>query len=191
MLGLQCVHCERTYGTGAVDSFCPECGYNDGILDVLYDYDAISRILTPATLARNGNHSIWRYLPLLPVDGTAALPNLQVGWTPLYDTPRLADELRVARCWVKDEGRNPTASFKDRASAMGVVKALENKATKIACAATGNAASSLAGFAAAAGLPAAIFVPAHAPKAKVAQLLVFGAQVFSVTAPMTKHGNSA
>jgi threonine synthase len=163
-----------------VEYFCPVCGSNDGILDVLYDYEAIARELNPCTLACNGNPSIWRYLPLLPVDETASFPHLQVGSTPLYDAPRLAHELRVERCWVKDEGRNPTASFKDRASAIGVVKALEKKAAKIACASTGNAASSLAGFTAAAGLPAAIFVPANAPKAKVAQLLVFGAQVFSV-----------
>jgi threonine synthase len=180
MTGLRCVHCNRTWSADAVEYFCPVCGPNDGILDVLYDYEAIAREVNPSTLAANGNPSIWRYLPLLPVDQTAALPRLQLGSTPLYEAPRLAQELRVARCWVKDEGRNPTASFKDRASAIGVVKALEKSAEKIACASTGNAASSLAGFAAAAGLPAAIFVPANAPKAKVAQLLVFGAQVFSV-----------
>jgi threonine synthase len=88
--------------------------------------------------------------------------------------------LGVARCWVKDEGRNPTASFKDRASALGVVKALENHAAEITCASTGNAASSLAGFAAAAAIPATIFVPARAPQAKVAQLLVYGARVLLV-----------
>jgi threonine synthase len=178
--GLQCVHCGRIYTADAVEYFCPDCGYNDGILDVRYDYEAIRRRLNPEALAGNGNHSLWRYLPLLPVGESASLPSLQVGWTPLYDTPRLANELRISRCWVKDEGRNPTASFKDRASAMGVVKALERNAVSIACASTGNAASSLAGFAAAAGMPASIFVPAHAPKAKVAQLLAYGAQVFSV-----------
>jgi threonine synthase len=117
---------------------------------------------------------------LLPVTNRTLIPHLQVGWTPLYDAPKLATEFGVARCWVKDEGRNPTASFKDRASAVGVVKALEKKAPRVTCASTGNAASSLAGFAAAAGMPATIFVPARAPQAKVAQLLVFGAQVFSV-----------
>ena len=76
--------------------------------------------------------------------------------------------------------RNPTASFKDRASSVGVIKALRKKASRITCASTGNAASSLAGFAAAAGLPASIFVPCRAPEAKVALLLVYGAQVFSV-----------
>ena len=178
--GLECVHCGHAYATAEADYFCPACGYHEGILDVLYDYDAVRKELNAATLAGNRNLSMWRYLPLLPVAAPELIPHLQVGWTPLYEAPRLAGELGVARCWVKDEGRNPTASFKDRASAVGVVKALEKKAARITCASTGNAASSLAGFAAAAGVAATIFVPARAPEAKVAQLLVYGAQVFSV-----------
>jgi threonine synthase len=178
--GLRCVHCRREYSTEDVDYFCPACGHNEGILDVLYDYPSIGRQLTSATLAANSDLSMWRYLPLLPVAGPSLIPHLQVGWTPLYDAPKVAAELGIARCWVKDEGRNPTASFKDRASAVGVAKALERGAERITCASTGNAASSLAGFAAAAGVPATIFVPARAPEAKVAQLLVYGAQVFSV-----------
>src|ERR1035437_245625 len=178
--GLRCVHCGREYNPQDVKYFCPGCGYNQGILDVQYDYASVRKELTPAALAANPDFSMWRYLPLLPVAETTLVPHLQVGWTPLYDAPRLAAELGIARCWVKDEGRNPTASFKDRASALGVVKALEQRAERISCASTGNAASSLAGFAAAAGIPATIFVPARAPAAKVAQLLVYGAQVFSV-----------
>jgi threonine synthase len=180
VIGLQCVHCARTYRVEDVEYFCPECGYEDGILDVLYDYETVKKELQASTLAENRDLSIWRYLSLLPVSDRALIPHLQVGWTPLYDAPKLAEELGMARCWVKDEGRNPTASFKDRASAVGVVKALEKKASRVTCASTGNAASSLAGFAAAARIPATIFVPARAPEAKIAQLLVFGAQVFSV-----------
>ncbi len=178
--GLQCVHCGREYNVADVEYYCPACGYHDGILDVVYDYEEVQKEINPAALAGNGNLSMWRYLPLLPVAKPELIPHLQVGWTPLYETPRLAGELGVARCWVKDEGRNPTASFKDRASAVGVVKAVEKNAAQITCASTGNAASSLAGFAAAAGIPATIFVPARAPEAKVAQLLVYGARVFSV-----------
>jgi threonine synthase len=178
--GLRCVHCGRTYNTDEAEYFCASCGYHDGILDVLYNYDAMRKELNPAALSANSDWSMWRYLPLLPAADRKLIPHLQVGWTPLYDAPRVASELGVARCWVKDEGRNPTASFKDRANAMGVVKALEKKASRITCASTGNAASSLAGFAAAAGIPATIFVPARAPEAKVAQLLIYGAQVFSV-----------
>ncbi len=178
--GLQCVHCGRVYATEEVEYYCPACGYHDGILDVVYDYDAVLQELNSEALAGNREPSMWRYLPLLPVSSPELIPHLQVGWTPLYEASRLAGELGVARCWVKDEGRNPTASFKDRASAVGVVKALEKRAGQITCASTGNAASSLAGFAAAAGIPATIFVPARAPEAKVAQLLVYGARVFSV-----------
>jgi len=178
--GLKCIHCGRRFATEEVDYYCPACGYHDGILDVQYDYEAAREEINAEALASNRELSMWRYLPLLPVSSPDLIPHLQVGWTPLYETPRLAGELDVARCWVKDEGRNPTASFKDRASAVGVVKALEKNAAQITCASTGNAASSLAGFAAAAGIPATIFVPARAPQAKVAQLLVYGARVFSV-----------
>ena len=180
LTGLECVHCRHHYQPDEVEYYCPACGYNDGILDAQYDYEAARRELTREKLTADRNLSIWRYLPLLPIADPTLIPHLSVGWTPLYDAPRLAADLGIARCWVKDDGRNPTASFKDRASAVGVVKALEKKASRITCASTGNAASSLAGFSAAANLPATIFVPARAPDAKVAQLLVFGATVFSV-----------
>ncbi len=104
----------------------------------------------------------------------------QVGWTPLYAAAKLAETYGVAEVHVKDEGRNPTASLKDRASAVGVAKALDFEQKAIACASTGNAASSLAGFSAVADLPCYIFVPERAPAAKVAQLLVYGATVVLV-----------
>jgi threonine synthase len=179
--GLRCIHCGRDYRPDQVEYYCESCGYHDGILDVQYDYDAIAKELNPSTLSASREYSMWRYLPLLPVCRPDLIPHLRVGWTPLYAAPELAKDLGVARCWVKDEGRNPTASFKDRASAIGVVKALEKNASQITCASTGNAASSLAGFSAAAGIHATIFVPRRAPEAKVAQLLVFGARVFSVS----------
>ena len=180
MTGLRCIHCDRHYAVTEVDYYCPACGYEDGILDVEYDYAALATVFNPAALSGSRIFSMWRYLPLLPIEDTTKIQHLQVGWTPLYDAVRLATELGVARLFVKDEGRNPTASFKDRASSLGVIKALEKGANSITCASTGNAASSLAGFSAAAGLPATIFVPERAPQAKVAQLLVFGARVFAV-----------
>lgn len=178
--GLECVNCGRSYLPGAIEYYCPACGYNEGILDVKYDYAAVGREFGPGNMRAGRERSMWRYLALLPVEEPACIQHLQVGWTPLYETPRLAEALGVAACFVKDEGRNPTASFKDRASAVGVVKALEKGAGRITCASTGNAASSLSGFAAAAGLPATIFVPRHAPEAKIAQLMVYGAQVLAV-----------
>ena len=103
-----------------------------------------------------------------------------MGWSPLYEEPKLAELLGIKRLWVKDDGQNPTASLKDRASAMAVAKAMEAGAKTIACSSTGNAASSLAGNAAAAGIKTYIFVPERAPKGKVAQLMIFGANVISV-----------
>ena len=177
---LRCVHCHKDYSPAESELYCPACGYHEGILDVIYDYDRINTVFNPKTAPQNRLLSMWRYLPLLPIATGTALPHLQVGWTPLYKAPLLAEEYGVAAVYVKDEGRNPTASFKDRASSVGVVKGLEKKAKRITCASTGNAASSLAGFAAAAGLPATIFVPKTAPEAKIAQLLIYGAQVFAV-----------
>jgi threonine synthase len=98
----------------------------------------------------------------------------------LIDAPRLAEELGIARLVLKDEGRNPTASFKDRASSVGVAHAKSLRAPTVACASTGNAATSLAGHAALAGLSAMIFVPETAPEPKLAQLLIYGATVVVV-----------
>ena len=123
---------------------------------------------------------MWRYRAFLPVEPESAPTPLRVGWSPLYKADNLARELGIKTLYIKDDGQNPTASLKDRASAMAVVKAREAGATTIACSSTGNAASSLAGNAAAAGIPTYIFVPSRAPKGKVAQLRIFGATVVSV-----------
>ncbi|MBI5508479.1 MAG: threonine synthase [Deltaproteobacteria bacterium] len=176
---LVCVKCGRRYEMGQVEYTCEACG-DDGILDVLYDYDRVKQVLNGRSLEADGNQSLWRYLPLLPLPDGARLPRLSVGCTPIYEAPTLARELGVGRFFVKDDGRGPTASFKDRASAVGTTRALALGRHEIAAASTGNAATSLAGFAADLGLAAKIFVPAAAPEAKVAQLLIYGAKVFLV-----------
>ena len=84
-----------------------------------YDYAAVADEMNPDALRRSGVFSMWRYLPLLPVEDITKIQHLLVGWTPLYDAAKLAAELGVARLFVKDEGRNPTASFKDRAKRHG------------------------------------------------------------------------
>ena len=172
----KCVRCGRTYEAKPDLTNC-ECG---GILDIVYDYDYIKSVLTKEKLARRENRSMWRYRELLPVEETTPDTPLRVGWSPLYEEPKLAELLGIRRLWVKDDGQNPTASLKDRASAMAVAKAYEAGARTIACSSTGNAASSLAGNAAAAGFKTYIFVPERAPKGKVAQLMIFGANVISV-----------
>ncbi|HQK15516.1 MAG TPA: threonine synthase [Anaerolineae bacterium] len=180
VLGLKCTICGAEYAVDDVSYVCPKHG-DDGILDVLYDYAAIQARFSPAQLAHTPTDmGIWRYKPLLPVAPDSPVPPLRVGWTPLYAAPRLAELLGLKNVWVKDDGVNPTASFKDRASAMAVVKAQEAGAHIVTTASTGNAAAALAGLAASVGLQAVIFVPKTAPPAKIAQHLIYGARVLLV-----------
>ena len=144
--GLQCVQCGAIYST-RVRYTCPTCGIT-GILDLRYDYVAIGRILTRRLLGARPEKNHWRYRELLPIRDGAALPALSVGWTPVTLAASLAHEFGLKTLYLKDDGRNPTGSLKDRASSVGVVKAREKRCQIIACASTGNAASSLAGLAA-------------------------------------------
>jgi threonine synthase len=177
---LRCVVCGERYPADNRLT-CDKCGV-EGILDVEYDYDKAARTLTRSALAqRQPTH--WRYEELIPVDFSLPLPKLQVGYTPIYSPERLSEWVGLPQFYLKDDGRNPSASFKDRASSVGVMKAIEYKAATIAAASTGNAASSLACCAAAVGIPSFIFVPEKAPEPKIAQLLVFGATVIKVKGP--------
>ncbi|TWT44037.1 Threonine synthase [Phycisphaerae bacterium RAS1] len=174
---LVCVQCSgQTAAEGPWT--CPTCGPDEGILDVQFDLPRARATLTRASLAQR-ERSHWRYRELLPIDAKSFVP-ASVGWTPLIEAPRLAKALGVRRVRLKDEGRNPTGSFKDRPSSVAVNHALARGAATVACASTGNAASSLAGCAAAAGLACNIFVSKLVPDAKLAQLLAYGARVFKV-----------
>ena len=179
VLNLKCTICGATYGVDEVHYVCPKHG-DDGNLDVQYDYDVIAARISRESLAANPETTMWRYKPLLAVEPESPVPPLRVGWTPLYPAPRLAGLLGLRHVWVKDEGMNPTASLKDRASAVAVVKAREVGAEIITTASTGNAAAAMAGLAASVGLPAVIFVPKTAPPAKIAQHLIYGARVLLV-----------
>ena len=176
VLSAKCTRCGAEYEALPTITAC-KCG---GILDIQYSYSAIRDHFSPADLEQNHDYSMWRYRPFLPVEEASPAPPLRVGWSPLYKADRLSKALGLKTLYIKDDGQNPTASLKDRASAMAVVKAREAGADTIACSSTGNAASSLAGNAAAAGLATYIFVPSRAPKGKVAQLMIFGATVISV-----------
>jgi len=173
---LECLVCHKTYGSDAVDYVCPDHG-DDGVLDVVYDYDRIGALLDRETVA---DGDMWVWEPLLPVHPGSHLPPLRIGGTPLYPSPVLAERADLGGVWVKDEGVQPTGSLKDRASAIAIVKAAERGAQVVTTASTGNAAAALAGVAASVGQPTVIFVPATAPEAKVAQLLAYGAKVLLV-----------
>lgn len=174
-----CMSCGTIYAPEDVEYTCPRCGI-EGILDVRYDYDAVRRVLTRDRLAADPERSHWRYRPLLPLPADAAVPALPVGWTPIHPAPALATQFGLAEVLLKDEGREPTGSLKDRASSVGVASAVAQRRGEITCASTGNAASSLAGQAAQMGLRSFIFVPAKVSDAKLAQMLIYGATVFKV-----------
>ncbi len=188
---MKCLICGKEYAPDEVEYVCPDHG-NEGILDVVYDYDVILSRISKGTLAQDSDKTIWRYKAMLPIAPDADVPPVAVGGTPLYDAPRLAKPLGLNHVWVKDDGRNPTASFKDRASAIAVVKARESRGAgeqgsggeapliPITTASTGNAAAALAGLCASVQHPNVIFVPESAPSAKIAQLLTYGAEVMLV-----------
>jgi threonine synthase len=177
--GFTCVICGRTYPPDFDGYVCEDHG-TEGILDVVYDYDAVAAEMTKASLAADPDTTMWRYRALMPISPDTEVPPLTVGGTPMYDAPTLASDLGIAKVWVKDEGREPTASLKDRASAMAVVNAGERGAEIITTASTGNAAAALAGLSASVGYENVIFVPASAPQAKIAQLLAYGSRVVLV-----------
>ena len=158
MDGYQCFACEEIQAADFDGWLCPSCGSN---LDVINDRDTI------LTQVRQS-----------PFD-TARIP-LQIGDTPLYPAERLGQSTGLRNLYLKDDTVNPSASSKDRASAFAVLRALDSGAETVAVASTGNAGSSLACVAAAAGIQAVVFVPEDAPVAKLTQALSFGATVLAV-----------
>ena len=195
LTGLRCLRCGRTFMAGRIDYVCPcrpNHGSDLGHLDVVYDYDAIDAMrnrrpdpansddssLFPSQYRLTGR-TIERWWPLLPVR-PASLPPLPVGDTPLLRVNRLGEAIHVPNLYVKDDGRNPSGSLKDRASAVAVSRAREIGRKVVATASTGNAAAALAAMSAAAAHSAVIFVPRSAPQAKIAQLLVYGSRVLAV-----------
>jgi threonine synthase len=179
LVGYRCSLCGEEYSPADVTYTCPKDGGN---LDVVLDYESIKSKYTPDDILSRNDPSLWRFLPLLPVQEPPgeATPLHAAGGTPVFQLTRLAEKLGLKYLWLKDESRNPTASFKDRASAIVVARAQEIGAEVVVTASTGNAGAALAGMSAAVGQKAIIFAPKSAPQAKVAQLLVFGAKVILV-----------
>ena len=177
-VGYKCSICGSVYQPDKVTYTCPE---DNGILDVVLDYPALKKKSTEELILKD-EPSLWRYFPLIPVkemigEGTTLR---SAGWTPVFSPPQIKDELGLQQLWIKDESSNPTASFKDRASAVLVARAKEIGAEVIVTASTGNAGAALAGMAAAVDQESVIFAPKTAPPAKIAQLLIYGARVILV-----------
>ena len=177
-VGYRCSICGKSYKPDQVTYTCPD---DYGVLDVILDYEDLKTKKTEDLILQE-EPSLWRYFPLIPVNNLIGegTPLRSAGWTPTYAPPQLKDKLGLKQLWVKDESGNPTASFKDRASAVLVARAREIGAEVIVTASTGNAGAALAGMSAAVGQESVIFAPKTAPPAKIAQLLIYGARVILV-----------
>jgi threonine synthase len=176
----QCSDCGLQIPAGEIIYLCPNCSAKQlpdkpplGVLKVVYDYNLLSN-LSFRELEEND------FLQLLPLNDRKSFPNLHVGQTPLYEIHSLDGETNDFELYLKDDSQNPTFSFKDRASAVVSAFAKENGIDTIVAASTGNAGSSLAGICAAQGQKAVIFVPATAPKAKLTQIMMYGATLVPV-----------
>ncbi len=176
----QCFDCGLQIPAGEIIYLCPNCSAKQlpdkpplGVLKVVYDYNLLSN-LSFRELEEND------FLQLLPLNDRKSFPNLHVGQTPLYEIHSLDGETNDFELYLKDDSQNPTFSFKDRASAVVSAFAKENGIDTIVAASTGNAGSSLAGICAAQGQKAVIFVPATAPKAKLTQIMMYGATLVPV-----------
>jgi threonine synthase len=175
MNGYRCFSCGAPRALPFDGLTCPGCGGN---LDILYDYAQAAGQLEEVLQGRRDD--LFRYAPLLPLAARPRDFHLRVGGTPLYAARRLGERAGVPRLWIKDESGNPSASLKDRAGIVALCRAMEEGARTVAVASTGNAGSSLACLAAAADVPAVVFVPAAAPRPKLVQLMSYGCRVLAV-----------
>jgi threonine synthase len=166
--GLVCTDCENRFDAEEATHQCPDCS---GILDPTYEYDRID--LGREDFETRPFDGMWRYEELLPVPREAAV-TIDEGTTPLVECPALADELGVERVVVKDEGRNPTGSFKDRGHALAVSAAHEHGASDVALASAGNAGQAAAAYAARTGLDSHVFVPSRANFVNKAMINIHG-----------------
>jgi threonine synthase len=169
---LECIRCRRRHEATSRQARCP-CG---GVLLVRYDFE-LARASWSRDWVRNGPVNLWRYAPVLPVRQADSIVSLGEGMTPLLLVPRVAGEVGAARLWIKQEGANPTGSWKARRMALAVSMARELGFRGVTIASPGNAAIALAAYAAAAGLPATIALPSNAQPSTRAECLLYGARL--------------
>ena len=182
---LECALCGLRHEANVLQNLCITCGKP---LLVRYDLDKAAETLTRESLATRES-SLWRYREVLPVVDAANIVSLGEGWTPLFKTDRLAATLPIKLdLYIKDEGQNPTQSFKARGMTAAISMAKELGVTKLAVPSAGNAAGAMAAYAALAGMEANIFMPADTPRANIVECEQMGANVTLVDGLITDCG---
>jgi threonine synthase len=174
--GLRCIGCGETYRADQDLLLCPKC---DNLLEALYDYEGMRRQIDRDAVAARP-HGVWRWHELLPILDRDAIVTLGEGDTPILRCDRLAEYTGVRELWVKSDGSNPTGSLKDRSVTVAATKAVEFGYSVLSCDSTGNKASSVAAYAARAGLESVVFCPQDTPLPKVTQAVFFGARLVRV-----------
>src|SRR4029450_12695959 len=169
---LECTACGRRQDADRLHTVCPACGK---VLFARYDLDAVRRRL-PREALRDRATTLWRYREVLPVRDAQAVVTLGEGMTPLLPASRLGAALGCSSLLVKEEGQNPTGSFKARGQAVAVSRAVELGARALAIPSAGNAGGAMAAYAARAGVPAYVFMPHDVPAAKAVECLLYGAR---------------
>ncbi len=173
----ECINCGAKYGVNEIIYFCRKCG---DLLEVKYDFDEIKRKLKKSRW-QNVPLSVWRYRDFMPIDDISKIVSLNEGGTGLHSCHRLGKQLGLMQLYVKNEGENPTGSFKDRGMTVGVSKAVELGAKSVICASTGNTSASLAAYAAKAGMRCTVLIPSgKIAYGKLAQAMIYGAKVLQV-----------
>ena len=181
---LECTACRKTADADCLAGTCQACGK---VLYARYDLDAVKRAVRRDDLpARQAD--LWRYHELLPVRDPAHVVSLGEGMTPMFEAPRLAKRYGVRTLWLKDEGKNPTGSFKARGIAAAVSRARELGVTAVSMPTAGNAGSALAAYAARGGLRATIVMPDDSPPINKAECVAYGARVYSIAGLITDAG---
>jgi threonine synthase len=173
----ECINCGSKYAVDEIVYFCKKCG---DLLEIKYDYSELARALKKSEW-KKAPLSVWRYKDLMPINDFSRIVSLNEGGTGLHPCPRLGKQLGIRRLYVKNEGENPTGSFKDRGMTVGVTKAMELGVKSVICASTGNTSASLAAYAAKAGLQCTVLIPSgKIAYGKLAQGMIYGAQVIQV-----------
>ena len=173
----KCINCGSEYDIDDIVYFCRKCG---DLLEIRYDQDALAKAVSKSEW-RNKPLSVWRYRDFMPISDPSKIISLNEGGTGLHLCKRLAKQLGIRQLYVKNEGENPTGSFKDRGMTVGVTKAVELGVKSVICASTGNTSASLAAYAAKAGLQCAVLIPSgKIAYGKLSQAMIYGAKVIQV-----------
>jgi threonine synthase len=173
----ECIRCESKYAIDVITYFCKKCG---DLLEIKYDYGELARTLRKSEW-KKAPLSVWRYKDFMPINDFSKIVSLNEGGTGLHPCQRLGKQIGIRRLYVKNEGENPTGSFKDRGMTVGVTKAVELGVKSVICASTGNTSASLAAYAAKAGLQCTVLIPSgKIAYGKLAQAMIYGAQVIQV-----------